>query len=131
MSMRMSPPTRTSHSQRGLVNPRGPHQRATCSGSVHALKTRLRGAPKMRVKRSSCGACPVAELFVVSAMFLLLVLGLHFGEVIVKSVEPLLPGHTVVLHPVGYVLERSSRDAAGPPLSRTRARDQSRALKYL
>src|SRR5579862_3216365 len=123
MSMRMSPPTRTSHSQTGLVNPRGPHQRATCWGSVHALKTRLRGAPKMRVRRNSCGACPAAELFAVSAMLLLLVLGLHFGDVVMKSIEPLLPRHPVVLHPVSDVLERGSRNAAGPPLGGARACD--------
>ena len=33
----------------GMVNPCGPHQIFRCSGSVHALKTRSRGAAKTRV----------------------------------------------------------------------------------
>jgi hypothetical protein len=32
-----------------LVNPRGPHHRATCSGWVHIRKTSSRGASKTRV----------------------------------------------------------------------------------
>src|SRR5262249_1894071 len=35
--------------ERGVVKPRGPNQRATCSGSVHAFQTSSRGASKTRV----------------------------------------------------------------------------------
>src|ERR1700722_2290909 len=49
ISMRMSPPGRTSISQRGLVKPRGPHHCARCFGSVHAWKTSARGASKTRL----------------------------------------------------------------------------------
>src|SRR5712692_391474 len=56
MWMRMAPPGRTSSSQTGFVNPCGPHHGATCFGSVHAVKTRLRGALRTRVKTSSRSA---------------------------------------------------------------------------
>ena len=53
MSIRMAPPGRASASQTGLVNPCGPHHRASRSGSVHALKTSARGASKVRVRTTS------------------------------------------------------------------------------
>src|ERR1700722_16772468 len=49
ISMWINPPGRKSSSQRGLSNPRGPHQRARCTGLVHASKTSARGALKTRV----------------------------------------------------------------------------------
>src|SRR5580698_8375257 len=104
MSMRMSPPGRASHSHIGLVKPRGPHHCATCLTSVHVLKTRLRGAPKMRARISSCLACPAAELLPASAMPLLL--GFHLSQIVLQTVKPLLPRHPVLLNPIGNLLER-------------------------
>src|SRR5947207_14945364 len=53
MSIWILPPGRASNSQRGLVKPCGPHHRAMCLGSVHSLKTVLRGASNTRVSVSS------------------------------------------------------------------------------
>src|SRR5580698_982755 len=127
MSIRMSPPGRTSISHTGLLKPRGPHHRATCLESVQALKTRWRGAPIMRVRVSSCLACPVAELLRASAMLLLLCLNL--GQVVVQPVEPLFPCHAVVFHPVGDVLERRGFDTARAPLGGAGAGNKSRLFK--
>src|SRR5690348_6613907 len=67
MSMRMAPPGLASASQTGFVKPCGPHHRASWAGSVHALKTRSRGASKVRVRTSfrSVGAvaAPVLPFF--------------------------------------------------------------------
>ena len=53
MTIRQAPPTRASNSQIGFVKPLGPHHRAMCLGSVHALKTSPRGASKIRVITTS------------------------------------------------------------------------------
>src|SRR6202790_3583881 len=127
MSMRMSPPGRTSSSQTGLVKPRGPHHCAMCLGSVQALKTRPRGAPKIRARLSSCLTWPAAELLVASAMFLLL--GLQPTQIVVQAVELLLPRHTIVLDPVGDVLKTGGMDAAGAPLGSAAAGEKPSVFK--
>src|ERR1700676_92177 len=127
MSMRIRPPGCTSSSQTGLAKPRGPHHRAMCLASVQALKTKLRGAPRMRVRMSSCLAWPAAELLAVSAMLLLL--GLQLTQIVVKAIEFLLPSHTIVLNPVGNILKTRGMDAAGAPLGSAAACDKSSAFK--
>jgi len=69
MTIRQAPPTRASNSQIGFVKPIGPHHRAMCLGSVHALKTSARGASKTRVMTTSrfpafSGAPILASIFV-------------------------------------------------------------------
>src|ERR1700680_3802942 len=127
MSMRIRPPGCTSSSQTGLVKPRGPHHRAMCLASVQALKTKLRGAPRMRVRMSSCLAWPAAELLAVSAMLLLL--GLQLTQIVVKAIELLFPRHTIVLNPAGNILKTRGMDAAGAPLGSAAACDKSSAFK--
>src|SRR5918997_6351006 len=48
-----APPTRKSISALGEVNPVGPHQRITYSGSLQAFHTSSTGASKMRVMTTS------------------------------------------------------------------------------
>src|SRR5262245_48061564 len=111
-----------------LVKPRGPHQCTRCSGSVQALKTRLRGASKTRVMTSTRSAGSVAVLLL-AAMFLLLLL--QFAQIIVQTIETLLPDAPILLQPVGGVLEWTRLEPAGPPLRLTTAGDQAGALQHL
>src|SRR5690242_15476788 len=110
-----------------LVKPRGPHQRARCSGSVQALNTRLRGASKRRVRTSTRSADSAALLL--AAMSLLLLL--QFAQIIVQPIETLLPETPILLQPVGGVLKRTGLEPAGPPLCLATARDQAGAFQHL
>src|SRR5580658_1261537 len=107
--MRQAPPTRASTSQTGFVKPFGPHHRASCFPSVQALKTVARGASKIRVITISCSlSCrpPLAPLPALLASMLLL-LFFQFGQIVIETIEAFSPKHSVVLHPVRNVLERS------------------------
>src|ERR1700722_3274771 len=103
--MRHAPPTRRSTSQTGFVKPFGPHQRARCAGSVHTLNTISGGASKTRSMTSSLSAALAAGLMLAfSAMFFLL--AFQFVQIIVQTVEALLPEAAIASHPIGSVLER-------------------------
>src|SRR5258708_36530465 len=80
------------------VKPRGaPCQRSRCSRWVQASNTRRRGASKTRVITSVGSAiCVAGSVF--AAMFLLL--GLKLFQVIVQTVQTLVPETPVVLHPI-------------------------------
>src|ERR687891_410712 len=54
------PPGLTSIVTDARIVPRGPHQCASCSGSVHAFHTSSRGASKTRVMVISCARTPSA-----------------------------------------------------------------------
>src|SRR5262249_13091932 len=110
-----------------LVKPRGPHQCTMCSGSVQASNTRLRGASKTRVRTSTRSAAAAALL--PAAMFLLLLL--QFAQILVQTVETLLPEPPILLQPVAGVLERPGVEAAGPQLRLAAAGDQAGALQHL
>src|ERR1700680_169990 len=101
-----------------------------CSGSVQALKTRLRGASKMRVMTSSRFSASVMlpALFLVS---IFLLLRLQFAQVLVEAVEALFPETLIVLDPFRRVLERSRLEPARPPLCLAPARNQAGALQHL
>src|SRR5258707_400303 len=71
MWIRYAPPGRRSFLRTVLVKPRGPHHRAMCSDSVHALKTRLRGASKTRSILSTRSAGSVTKLAAAPMIFLL------------------------------------------------------------
>src|SRR5207249_7688434 len=128
MPKRKAPPGRTSISQKGVVKPCGPHQRARCSGSVQALKTRRRGASKTRVMTSSRSSVWVAALVLASTCLPLL---FQLVQIILQAVKALLPEAAVVLQPVGGVFERPCPEPAGPPLCLATARDQTGALEHL
>src|SRR5487761_923808 len=118
--MRIAPPTRTSNSQTGLVNPFGPHHCAVCFASVHALNTSSRGASNSRVITRSHSEDPRALIPALYADMLLLllfifrILFVHFPQIVVEPVETLLPKPPVVFHPTGHVLQRARLQAAGP-----------------
>src|SRR5579859_2186354 len=128
MSMRMAPPARASSSHRGLVKPRGPHHFATCLGSVHALKTRSRGASKTRVNSTSRGAESVTGLLAAAMFFLL---RLKFAKIVIKAVKAFVPESAVMLDPVGHALERLGPQAAGPPLGVAAPGNQPGTLEHL
>src|SRR5712691_1734577 len=107
---------------------------------VSAFQTRETGASKVRSTTSGSSfiaALLVATLLFAAISFLLalnvlrLVLALQFLEVAAQLVEALLPVASVVLDPVGDVLERIGLEPAGPPLRLAAALDQARALEDL
>src|SRR4029077_12653679 len=124
--MRIAPPGRKSNSQTGLVNPWGPHHRATCFGSVHTLNTSSRGASNTRVSTNSCPSFAVK--LVVATVFLLL---LHVTQVIIETIKTFRPKLVVAPHPVRDVLERPGGKPAGPPLRLASARNQTGVLQRL
>src|SRR5438445_9939975 len=95
-----------------------------CSGSVQALKTRWRGASKIRVIRSSCWVDSAAASLLAA---ILLLLRLQIAQIILEAIEALLPETAVMLEPVGGVLERPRPQAARPPLRVAPASDQTGA----
>src|SRR5580700_11915206 len=115
--MRIAPPTRTSSSQTGFVNPFGPHHCAVCRTSVQALNTRLRGASKTRVMIKSHSDDPVVSIvalvFAFCADMRLLLLSisgiflLEFPQIHIQPVEALLPEAPVVFHPTSNILQRT------------------------
>src|SRR5258708_5469459 len=66
ITSRKAPPGRKSIFHDGSVNPRGPHHRTMCSGSIHILKTSVRGASKTRVMTSSRSFWAVSVLAAMS-----------------------------------------------------------------
>src|SRR5215475_6996338 len=110
------------------VKPRGPSQWTKCSGSVQALKTRLRSAAKTRVMTSSRSAASAAALLL-AAMFRLLLS--QFAQILVQTLETLLPEPPILLQPLGGVLERTRLKPTGAPLCFTTTRDQTGAFEYL
>src|SRR4051812_13022439 len=115
MTNRQTPPGLTSILNVVVVNPLGPHQLARCLGSVHSLKTRSRGASKMRVavmsRSPTIGDASLMRMILPFAVglvgFLLLLLALKLFEVFVESIETLFPEPAVMLDPVGDILERA------------------------
>src|SRR4051812_33545246 len=94
MVNRQTPPGRTSISRVVVVNPRGPHQWATCVGSVHTANRSSRGALNTRevtISRSDAGSGLLGTV---------LLLLLKFAEVFVQPVETLFPEPLKPLDPV-------------------------------
>src|SRR6266436_164057 len=124
--MRMAPPGRTSSSQTGFVNPRGPHHSATRFGSVQALNTSSRGASNTRVSTNSCPSfgtkLPVAMLFL---------LFLHVLQIFVQTVKTFGPEPLVVRQPFSDILERRGANTAWPPLRLARACYQTSVFQNL
>src|SRR5262249_23599714 len=103
-----------------VVKPRGPHQWATCFGSVHASQTSSRGWAKTRERTMSRSS--------VATVVLLL---LQVVKVVVETVETLLPEAAVSGDPEGRVLERARAEPARPPLRPAPPDDQPRPLEDL
>src|ERR1039458_575923 len=128
MQNRNVPPGRMSMSQNVVVNPCGPHQRATCSGSVHALNTRARGASMTRVTRSSRSVVSAAMLVAATTF---LPLPLQILQITLEAIEALLPEAAVMLQPIRGSLEWTRREPAWPPLCLATTHDQPRAFQHL
>src|SRR5205814_6372294 len=102
--------------------------RFRCSGEVHALKTRLRGASKMRVMVSSRSDASVAPLLLAPIGLLLL---LHLAQIFLEAIETLLPKTAIVLDPLRSVLEGTRFQPTRTPLRLAPACNQTRALQHL
>src|SRR5271169_5158519 len=134
MWKRYAPPGRKSALRTVLGKPRGPSQRTIRSGSVQAFQTKSRGAFKMRVMTSTRpSGCTAALLF--AGMFLLLLdfqfAHLQLAQILLQTIEALLPETAIVLQTVGGVLERTCLEPAGPPLRFAATRDQTGTLQHL
>src|SRR5271156_363933 len=87
----------------------------------------------------------VAALLLGSLAAMLLLLGLYPGlypassgfagfqlpQIVVQTIETLLPETAIMLHPVGNGLEWSGLEPAGPPLGFAAARNQACPLEHL
>src|SRR5712691_1194195 len=141
MTIRSSPPGRTSISHTGLVKPIGPHHFATCCGSVHIRNTSSRGASSTRVRMSSrsvaatslwsIGLFPSVIGWNVTGVRAACFRRSDFFEVLVEAVEVRFPEIAIVLHPVGNLLQRRRLQSARPPLRSAAAGDEAGALEHL
>src|SRR5206468_6299955 len=101
--MNMAPPGRPSNSAIKLPTIFGPHHFCRCSGCVNTSKTRSRGASKMRSTTSSL----VGTSTTLSLAAMSLLLQLQFLQVLVQTVEPLLPDDAIALDPLVDLFERA------------------------
>src|SRR5580693_3784321 len=134
MPTRKAPPGRTSISHDSVVKPCGPHQRAACSGSIHAWNTSRRGASRMRLTTSSRSAKAAAASDLAAALLLrvmVLFLPLQFAKMVFQAIQRLPPEAAIGLEPVGGVLQRRGLEPAWPPLRLATTRDQAGALQHL
>src|SRR5215204_325766 len=120
---RKPPPglTSISTSPGAVLQPCGPHHRASCSGSVHAFHTTSRGASNTRVTVTS-------RALTASGISRSL---LDLAQVVAETIEGALPEAAIAGEPVGGRLEgvalqpRRSQLRAAPPC------DQAGALEHL
>src|SRR5215211_8744907 len=92
----------------------GPYHSATSSGSVHALKTRSRGASKTCVIRTCCSVIRLSLL----------------AQMRVESFHPGGPRPLACFDPFGRVVERVGLQPARPPLGVPSPDDQSGVLEH-
>src|SRR5437868_5384837 len=105
----------------------GPHHFCRCSGLVNTSKTRSRGASNTRsITISFAGTSVTLSL---AAMSLLLLL--QFLQVLVQSIEPLLPHDAIPLDPLIDFLEWARRERRRSPLRLAAARHEPGALEHL
>src|SRR5215472_3787110 len=96
--MRYLPPGHNSQARMVLVKPCGPIQRVKCSGSAQHLKTRSRGASKMRSIMSigrgeSAAATSSFPTTILLSLRLRgeLFLQFEFAQIFIEPIEPLVP----------------------------------------
>src|SRR5476649_1001698 len=127
MCMRMAPPALALTSHTGLVKPSGPHHFASSPASVQTLKTSSRGAFRRRVRTISGAAdSPLTLFFLVGISFTFF---LQLVQIVVQSIETLLPNMPVDCNPSGGGFERRCLQAAWTPLRIAAAHDQTGALE--
>src|SRR5580698_9034778 len=123
MTKRQTPPGLKSKLDVVVVKPFGPHHCARCLGSVHAAKTRSRGASNSRVPMIDRGSLSRSR-FVLAAMFVLLLgafagrglagfFGLERFQVAIETIETLVVKSAILVEPVVDRLERARLDPAG------------------
>src|SRR5437773_6206216 len=125
--MNMGPPGRASNSAIGFPTIFGPHHFWMCSGCVNTSNTRSRGASKTRSTTSSfVGTSTTLSLAAMS-----LLLHLQFLQVLVQTIEPLLPDDAIALDPLVDLFERARLERRRPPLRLLAARHKSCAFEHL
>src|SRR6266850_5888283 len=125
--MNMAPPGRASNSAIGLPTIFGPHHFWMCSAFVNTSKTRSRGASKTRSTTSSLiGISTTLSLGAMSSLLLL-----QFLDVVVQSIESLLPDDAIALDPRVDLLEWAGLERRRPPLRLLATRHEARALEHL
>src|SRR5436309_2207934 len=125
--MKIFPPGRASNSATALLTPFGPHHFCRCSGCVNTSKTRSRGASKTRsMTNSLIGISTTSSLAAMS-----LLLHLQFLQVLVETIEPLLPDDAIAPDPLVDLFERARLERRRPPLRLLAARHESRAFEHL
>src|ERR1700742_2266964 len=138
MTKRQTPPARKSNACVVVVKPFGPHHCARCFGSLHAANTSVRGALSTRVPLIARGSLSRSRLFL-SAPFRLpgprrlragRRLGLQDTQIVVETVETLLPKTAIILEPVVSLLQRLGLNAARPHLCVASARDEAGTLQH-
>src|SRR5581483_6669511 len=128
MTKRQMPPGRNSKLCVVVVNPLGPHHCARCFGSVKAANTSSRGASNSRLPMIERGSVSRSTLFFTPTFSLLRLQGF---EIVVESVEPLLPQATIAFEPIVNAFQGGRFEPARTPLRFTAARDQACVLQYL
>src|SRR5258708_24750770 len=129
MHLRQWPPGRTSISSATTVKPSGPHHCIACFDSIQARNTISRGASRSRVITSSCAGSTSALGFAFLAAILLLLI-LQPAQIIIETIETLLPEAAVMLDPARHILERRRFQAAPPPFCLPSAGDQPGPLQH-
>src|SRR5881396_17312 len=125
--MKIFPPGRASNSARGMPTPIGPHHFCRCSGCVNTSKIRSRGASKTRsMTNSLIGISTTSSLAAMS-----LLLHLQFLQVLVETIEPLLPDDAIALDPFVDLFEWARLERRRAPLRLLAARHESRAFEHL
>src|SRR2546422_7761937 len=125
--MNMAPPGRPSNSAIRLPTIFGPHHFCRCSGCVNTSKTRSRGASKTRSMTSSLiGISTTLSLAAKSPL-----LHAQFLQVLVETIEPLLPDDAIALDPVVDLFERARLERRRPPLRLLTARHEARTFEHL
>src|SRR5512135_3476982 len=127
MQDRQAPPGSRTPSQWVRVKPCGQDQWTRCRGSVHARKTRLRGASRTRVM-TSCGWAGGRPALVLAVMSLASLL--QITQVVFQSIEALVPEAAIVLDPVGRGGERPGVEPAARDSAVAGATDQAGALEH-
>src|SRR5260370_22793130 len=100
--MRYAPPGRSAFLRTVLLKPRGPRHRDMCSDSVHALKTRLRGASKTRSILSTRSAGSVTRLAAAPMIFLLQFISSGGCQVLTEMLQGFGPSLGCTARRIGF-----------------------------
>src|SRR6185437_10426792 len=128
MTKRQVPPGRNSNLCVVVVKPSGPHHCARCLASVKAANTISRGALNTRLPMIERGSVSRSMLFL-APIFLLL--RFQDFEIVVETIEALLPQAAIAFEPIVNAFQRSRFKLARTPLRFAAACDEACVLQYL